>query len=481
VRRHRLSESAQLNRLRVQHNSHLQKQFEKLRNIILPSETQSREFDAKLLLACALADLGAEVIVGSRVEIHNAIHRLPRGGLYVAKDFRTPSNRIFNILKGFGHAIVAWDEEAILFFNQKEFHERRVHAPTLGMVEQLFAWGPENAGYLRSAPGYHSGVPIHIFGNPRIDMLRPELRHFYDTNVAELRRRYGSMILINSNFGKLNHAVSKYVVKPGGKDASVGGKINPFMERAWTHRMKIFESFKSLVGFLSTALPGHSIIVRPHPAENHQTWKDVGRGMSNVHVVHEGPVQNWLLAADAMIHNSCTTGIEGYLLGSPVISYQPFRDEAVDLQLSNNLGRAATTQDEVLTTISEFASKGTSSDTPNEKTKKLGQYLSGLDGPLATDQIARVLSVVPSGRHHVALAQRTHAELDARIRSVTKKTLAFLPDHKNSRIYSKQRFPDLEVAEVKQKIQSLSTTLDRFHTCDAVALGTNIFRIFNRQ
>lgn len=47
--------------------------------LIIPSETKSREFEPKLLLACMAASAGYPVIVGSRIHIHNAIARLPRG------------------------------------------------------------------------------------------------------------------------------------------------------------------------------------------------------------------------------------------------------------------------------------------------------------------------------------------------------------------------------------------------------------------
>ena len=53
--------------------------------VIIPSEIQSREFDAKLLLACILAERGFPCVVGSRNEIHMAITRLPRS-IYVGKD-----------------------------------------------------------------------------------------------------------------------------------------------------------------------------------------------------------------------------------------------------------------------------------------------------------------------------------------------------------------------------------------------------------
>ena len=49
------------------------------------------------------------------------------------------------------------------------------------------------------------GIPVEAVGNPRFDLLRPELRSYFADDVADLRHRYGRYILVNSNFGRLNH------------------------------------------------------------------------------------------------------------------------------------------------------------------------------------------------------------------------------------------------------------------------------------
>ena len=43
---------------------------EPISTLILPVENQTRELDAKLLLACAAAERGFPVIIGSRALIH---------------------------------------------------------------------------------------------------------------------------------------------------------------------------------------------------------------------------------------------------------------------------------------------------------------------------------------------------------------------------------------------------------------------------
>ena len=146
---------------------------------------------------------GHPVVVGSRVAIHNRIHVLPRG-LYLAKDIRSSSRRMFRIMDKLGFAIAAWDEEAIVVIDPATYHERRVDTENLNRIKAFLAWGAHDRELIESAPGYR-GTPVYETGNPRIDLLTPRCRRLFEPEVAALRARFGAFILINSNFGRINH------------------------------------------------------------------------------------------------------------------------------------------------------------------------------------------------------------------------------------------------------------------------------------
>ena len=46
---------------------------------------------------------------------------------------------------------------------------------------------------------------IRISGNPRFDVLRPELRGLFDGDARALREKYGPYILVATNFSRYNH------------------------------------------------------------------------------------------------------------------------------------------------------------------------------------------------------------------------------------------------------------------------------------
>ena len=82
----------------------------------------------------------------------------------------------------------------------------RLSKEALDRVRVFFAWGPDDAEAIRAFPGW-PGIPIHATGNPRIDLMRPELRGYFDEDVAALRRRFGDFLLVNTNFALVNHYV----------------------------------------------------------------------------------------------------------------------------------------------------------------------------------------------------------------------------------------------------------------------------------
>ena len=145
--------------------------------IIMPVENQVREMDAKILLSCVAAERGYPVLIGSRAYIHFKTASIPRG-VYMAKSMKTRSDRMFKLLNQLGHDILAWDEEGLLREPDAIYHRWRLSAVAMKRIARLTAWGEDNARAFRSFSGC-GDAPIMATGNPRIDLLRPELREFY--------------------------------------------------------------------------------------------------------------------------------------------------------------------------------------------------------------------------------------------------------------------------------------------------------------
>lgn len=447
--------------------------------IILPSETWAREFDAKLLLACCLAERGFPVYVGCKNTIHYNITSFP-AGLYLAKDFRVSSDLMFSIMKRLGHTIMAWDEEATLPFDQDEYHTIRISESAFSNVSAFFAWGPINQETLQNAP-YPVPGPVYMTGNPRRDLARPEVRGYFDQDADALRKRFGRYILINSNFGRLNHFVNHEVVRPGDVDPALRGNPNsPKFEKKGELKFELYKHFLKLVPELAARFPDRQIIIRPHPSESHASWKEAGGAYDNVHVFYEGHVYPWIMASDVMIHSGCTTGMESYLLESPVVSYQPVTSEQAAQNLPNQLSHKVYDFDKLMEVVEGYVAGNLSLQTSADLDALITPYIDSQKEILASDQISNIIE-----EHEASGTLRSQAPVhdkmigwaSAKVRAVKKRRDWANPNHKSNLTFDHHRFPQLPLSRVEQGVERFRELLSRFDGVGATQIQDKVFLI----
>lgn len=450
--------------------------------LLIPSETRAREFDAKLLLACFGAERGYDCIVGSRMAMHQAVLSMPVG-LYIAKDMAQSSAKMLGILRGLGHDVVGWDEESLVYLSEETYLRHRVSAETTRWIRRVFAWG-EKDRTMRSRSEAFRGIPVEAVGNPRFDLLRPDLREYYGTEAAEIKRRHGRFVLVNSNFGRLNHLLPSQRLVPSQTDAAAyeAGPQSGLPFGYWQFRERVFNHFREMVPALAEEFPGIQIVLRPHPSEDHAPWRKLAGGRGNVTVTNEGPAIPWLLAAEAVIHNGCTTGLEAYLLGTPVLCFQPITDPNFDLALPNGVSDPAGSLPELLSLTSAILGGHHVPRAENDKRALAGRYIEALDGPLSCerilDAIERHLQDCPPVQP-TPLERRT-AAWRAWKRSVRKRMNALFPRSKNAAWYTRARFADTRPAELMSRIAIFAALLGRFDGIRVEQIRPNIFRVARR-
>lgn len=444
--------------------------------ILIPVETQTRELDAKLLFACVVAERGFPAVLGSQTEMHLRATSLPRG-LYVAKDMSASKVRIFKILRALGHEIVAWEEEGLVPHKAETFHKRRLSLPAVNRVALFFSWGESLSKLLETYPACPD-IPIEITGNPRGDMMRVEVNSFFDDEVEGLRARFGKFFLFNSNFGIMNHYFPNLSSLPPPDEFDKTRRKDGFTADYSKYRYTLFSEFQKLIPKLAEVFPDHSIIVRPHPAENHDVWKKVAAGHSNIHVIHEGNVVPWLLAASGLIHNGCTTAVEAFLLRKPAVAFEPVTSEIYGRNLPNTLSHKALNADEVISFLQKIDGGDlTCSDEPWQWAE-IGQHIAALDGSLASDRIADAIERLDSNSVIAPEAGGfIGGWLEAHRRTLSKHINSLIPSHKNNSNYQRHRFPGVSQDEIQRKIALLQHVTGRFEGLKAKQLWKNIFSI----
>jgi surface carbohydrate biosynthesis protein len=456
----------------------------------MPVENQVRELDSKLLLACVATQRGFSSVVGSRRQMDFRIASFPRG-IYLSKSMTVRSIRMFRILRKLGHEIVAWDEEALVHLPSETYFSRRLSPVALGYLSHLFAWGQDNLDLWRQYPGLPPEIPIHITGNPRNDMLRPEMDGFFKEEVDKLRNTYGDFILINTNFHHVNafYPVQNLFLpenKPGqaprfGRAAR--GMTREFAEGFRDHKQAIFENFKRLIPALERAFPNCNIVVRPHPTERHEAYQKIAAQRRRVRVINKGNVIPWLKAAGAVIHNGCTTGVEAHVLGVPAISYRAPTNDYYDdgfYQLPNRLSHQCFDFEELQATLKRIFAGEFGVTDGDERKALIEKFLAATSGPLACERIVGVLAKIMTDRSQLPkpnFRNRLDGRFRATVRRLVKQFLAYLPDSHNRREFHRHRYPGISFEEVGKRISRIQAALGNGAVPKVEQISNEIFLI----
>ena len=300
------------------------------RYIVFPMEIVERELLGNTLLGLEAARRGWKVIMGTKRAVFDAAPYLPESLVFLKSIMACEIDNIRNLKKA-GHKLACLDVEGLVYTSLEEFITTRFDKDTVAELELAMFWGELQRNAAADAYPEHA-ARFKTTGTPIVDLWRPPFHTLFEDEASALRNRYGNYIMIPSSFASVNH----YMGPDANKGILTRDKIIAedkreeffkFWDEYEHHVTGIFEKFLKLVPEIAKAFPDRTIIIRPHPSESHERWKAVARDLPNVTVIFEGPVSPWLLGADAILHWGCTTGVEGYLMGKPVVAYNPATPE----------------------------------------------------------------------------------------------------------------------------------------------------------
>ncbi|MBC8036548.1 MAG: hypothetical protein H7X89_04965 [Rhizobiales bacterium] len=449
--------------------------------IILPVETLTREFDAKLHLALRAAARGWRVIFGGRTAIHSALPSLPRS-IYVAKGIRTGNRRIFKLLDQLGHVIVALDEESLIR-QSDEALLMMLDEETFNRPRLLYAWGKSDADVWRTFKGYHGNSIIEA-GNPRIDLLRPELSGYFAPDAAALVQKFGTYVVVSTNFSMVNHYIPDHVRFRTAKGTDVD-RSETLKSGLIEHKSKIFESFRKLIPRLADAIAPVNLVIRSHPSENASVWAAAAAGRKNVHVVHEGPMAPWLMAAKALVQNGCTSAVEAAIIGTPALAFRPHISETYEVDLSNRLSVDCTTAEELFSALQKILSGNSPPDggLHTNRMALLRRHIASVDGPLSCERIldslenqANLLALSPDNR----LMQRLSGLAGHYRRRAIRAFTTRLRRSKSSRTYTSHKFPGFTEDMIVNRIERFRKIFPNLPEVSRHRLGRGIFVIEKR-
>lgn len=323
----------------------------KLRRLLyLPMEIASRELDSRLLIAALALARGFEVIIGQKWLIERNVEAMPPG-VYLSKTLTQRDAKALARAKEKGYLVAAIDEEMPGLVTEPE-GLRWMSDDAVDVTDRIFISGAHNSDSVRHRfPQARERIVTAI--NPRWDLLRPGMRDFYEREASEIRAKYGSFILINTNLGFTNSEKGnaeelineqERLGKLSMADPKHVAFVNGILAMEAANRTTILR----LIDELPKKFPDRRIVLRPHPSERLDTWRDQVDGHAVVDVIRDGPAIPWILASDVLVHTNCTTGVEAVALDRPAVCILPTDTVTNERYLSNRVNPVARDVDEAL-------------------------------------------------------------------------------------------------------------------------------------
>lgn len=446
-------------------------------NLLFPIETLARELDYRLVLAALCAREDRSIFLGHARAIE-AIVPLLRGGVYLGqKVLKAPPAKMTTLyaLRKRQIRYLFHHEEGGVFFGDLEGVRKKLLSQTdlanLTDEEAIFAWGEYQAAcYGAYRPDMRHR--IYVVGHPRFDLLRTEYRGLYDEEVADLRKRYGKFILFNSSFGVSNgrDPLSFFFHHQRGFQPQAVATRRPMLF-AWAHQARAQALLVEFVDRVAEHFPEHALILRPHPSEDETFYRTLLGAIPNVHITRAGGVQPWMIAADVIVHENSTSGLEAAIGGRPVLRLAVPGDVVDQPLLTRDIGAPVYTLEDGLKRLQLLTATSAVPFERQADAATTGPLLANVNNPTFPVLVDRIEKELEDIAHRVSASTANNLLLAAALKSTallrgvgraaagraslaTSTLDALRPEQR-------QRFPGFDPVRLAQRVARLSEMLGK--------------------
>jgi hypothetical protein len=189
------------------------------------------------------------------------------------------------------------------------------------------------------------------------------------------------------------------------------------------------------------------------------------------------------MAAKALIHNGCTTGVEAFVMRVPAISYRSTVNDYYDYgfyQLPNRLSHQCFDFEELQTTLRRILAGEIGATDGNESHVLIDHHLAATSGSLACERIVEVIEKITADRSRLpkpTLKDQVDGRLRATTRRLIKRFLSYLPDSHNRPEFHRHRYPGISLDEVRERVLRIKKTLGDSKELKVDQISSEIFQI----
>ncbi len=279
-----------------------------------------------MFLATKLLDKNFACFIGDKIGISRALKYFGPG-TYFHKSINFFDNKRIVDIKNKGNFYVSLDEEGGYQLRDelelKKFLNIRTSFENVKNVDIIFNWGKfDNDVCKKIYPKFKR--KFIISGSPRVDLWKSKiLRIIYSREIEKIEKIYNKKfnLIISSNISSIKNvkrifsiAYKNYVFRDLREKKEAFNDIY--------QELNDFKKFSELIMQIIKNNPNEFFILRPHPAEEYSSWKNLIKRnkLKNVILNNQFDPAPWIYKSDCIIQSKSSLAIEASVLKKRIIS-----------------------------------------------------------------------------------------------------------------------------------------------------------------
>lgn len=287
-------------------------------NVYLPVEVALRELYPKAFLAAFLVMKGYRVFVTPDYMLPNL--RFP-SGIVLGKNHIHAKKWVDR--QGVKLSFILFEEEGAPAFgdaaHRKELIQARLIEGAVDIAKVITTWGKWQTEALREI----TNIPIVCTGTPYMEICKPKYKMACSDLDKDITKGRSGYLLINTRFAFANGEVAPYAAMRRNSLYYFEGATPGYWRKYFSNDMSMLGAFISMIERVAVTFPDLDIVLRPHPVENCEFYKEIFKDFERITVTNDGHVISWIRNAACILTNACTTSIQTEICEKPVINYQP--------------------------------------------------------------------------------------------------------------------------------------------------------------
>ncbi|MGQ0550953.1 MAG: surface carbohydrate biosynthesis protein [Armatimonadota bacterium] len=262
-----------------------------------------RDLDGLVLVACELARRNLEAILVPMYHRHEVF--LLRPDLVLVNYIRFANVGFIETCRRLGIRVGVLDTEGGVQKDVGAF-ARRI-CPYLDHVSLYCTWGRVQQEALRACQA--NGEAVVATGCPRYDFAASPWREAIRDGAPGMR----DLILVNTNFPIVNPRFQSS--RREAVELVKGMRFEQdYVDELFRQTLAARSALVDATRDLAARFPRTPVVVRPHPFEDPTVYEPLLRA-SNIAVIQQGTVFEWIRKAAVVVHHNCSTAIEAFLMG----------------------------------------------------------------------------------------------------------------------------------------------------------------------